>query len=163
MFRSFQSPWLVVRASTNTRYAFGGLSRLYKEPLMDTSLASHAISAALGALTACAVYWIELRRIRRSFSREISRLKGFAFTPESLKPISKTDSWGGPVPLVSGEVEWLYTPTPRGVKIFILSEGGQALVRALSQEEPDRPWHPLFKRNKAIEEQTGYAWAGTTR
>lgn len=79
--------------------------------------------------------------------------------PQPLQSIStKVDDGGlGGKITVDHDDYWLYKDPPRGSKVFLLTRGGIATT-GLWMDGAFIAWHPLFKRDKVIEEQLGLSY-----
>lgn len=72
--------------------------------------------------------------------------------PSILKSISeKRDPTTGLGYAVSQEDFWRYDKAPTGVKLFLLTEGGIATEGPWRDDGSYLAWHPLFKRDHALE------------
>ena len=66
--------------------------------------------------------------------------------------MTSTKAGGTPV-TVSEDVYWRYDPAPRGTAVLLLTEGGIAIKGHWQNGGGFLAWHPLPKRDHALEEK----------
>lgn len=67
---------------------------------------------------------------------------------------TRQDAGGMPYTVDPG-VFWRYDDAPRGSKVFLLTKGGIAVEGVWTEDGRYIAWHPLFKRNRELEQERG--------